>query len=101
MSADGTVSRARGRSRRIDNAALPWRTAGTDGLMSKSLHVSSRDGLYVGLTRFPPGGEIPLHRHDGDEFLYVLEDALDEDSGDLPAGSASHGPPGCVHGHPG
>ena len=30
---------------------------GTDGLMSKSLHASSRDSLYVGLTRFPLSGQ--------------------------------------------
>ena len=49
------------------------------------------------LTRFEPGAELPMHRHAGDELLYVIEGAIADESGTVAAGSVGYRPNGCVH----
>jgi len=49
------------------------------------------------LTRFEPGAVLPMHRHIGDEFLYVIEGAISDESGITAAGSVGYRPNGCVH----
>ena len=49
------------------------------------------------LTRFEPGATLPMHRHAGDEFLYVIEGAISDESGTTSAGSVGYRPHGCVH----
>jgi anti-sigma factor ChrR (cupin superfamily) len=49
------------------------------------------------LTRFEPGATLPMHRHDGDELLYVIEGAISDESGITKAGSVGYRPNGCVH----
>jgi quercetin dioxygenase-like cupin family protein len=42
-------------------------------LMSKNLpDLQGREGLML-LVEYPPGGADPIHRHDADAFVYVLE----------------------------
>lgn len=38
-----------------------------------------------------------MHRHIGDEFLYVIEGAISDESGVTAAGSVGYRPNGCVH----
>jgi anti-sigma factor ChrR (cupin superfamily) len=49
------------------------------------------------LTRFEPGATLPMHRHAGDELLYVIEGAISDESGTTAAGSVGYRPNGCVH----
>jgi len=49
------------------------------------------------LTRFEPGAILPMHRHAGDEFLYVIEGAISDESGTVTAGSVGYRPDGCTH----
>ncbi len=49
------------------------------------------------LTRFEPGAMLPMHRHAGDEFLYVVEGSIADESGTVAAGSVGYRPNGCVH----
>src|ERR1700676_3962757 len=49
------------------------------------------------MTRFEPGATLPMHRHVGDEFLYVIEGAISDESGTTSAGSVGYRPNGCVH----
>ena len=49
------------------------------------------------LTRFEPGATLPMHRHAGDELLYVIEGAISDESGTVAAGSVGYRPNGCVH----
>src|SRR5271165_4112274 len=49
------------------------------------------------ITRFEPGASLPMHRHDGDELLYVIEGAIADESGITAAGSVGYRPNGCVH----
>ncbi|HLW69806.1 MAG TPA: cupin domain-containing protein [Candidatus Binataceae bacterium] len=49
------------------------------------------------LTRFEPGATLPMHRHVGDELLYVIEGAISDESGTVAAGSVGYRPDGCTH----
>src|SRR5215467_5772536 len=49
------------------------------------------------ITRFEPGATLPMHRHVGDELLYVIEGAISDDFGTTTAGNMGYRPDGCVH----
>jgi len=49
------------------------------------------------ITRFEPGATLPMHRHVGDEVLYVIEGAISDEFGTTTAGNVSYRPNGCVH----
>ena len=49
------------------------------------------------LTRFDPGAQLPLHRHVGDELIFVIEGALSDEFGTVTTGSVGYRPDGCVH----
>jgi len=45
-------------------------------LMSKDLpDIPGKEGLAL-LVQYPPGGADPVHRHDADAFVYVLEGSI-------------------------
>jgi anti-sigma factor ChrR (cupin superfamily) len=75
---------------------VPWEDAGP-GLKAKPLWADSptQRRAYVGL--LAAGAGLPLHRHLGDELVYVIEGEVADESGTLMAGQASYRPPGCVH----
>lgn len=75
---------------------IPWQDAGP-GLKAKPLweDPSTQRRAYVGL--LAAGAGLPLHRHLGDELVYVIEGEVADESGALMAGQASYRPPGCVH----
>ena len=49
------------------------------------------------MTRFAPGAQLPLHRHVGDELIFVIEGAVSDESGTVTAGNVGYRPNGCVH----
>jgi anti-sigma factor ChrR (cupin superfamily) len=49
------------------------------------------------LTRFEPGAQLPLHRHVGDELVFVIEGSVSDESGTVTAGNVGYRPNGCVH----
>ena len=49
------------------------------------------------MTRFAPGAQLPLHRHVGDELIFVIEGAVSDESGTVTAGNMGYRPNGCVH----
>ena len=49
------------------------------------------------MTRFAPGAQLPLHRHVGDELIFVMEGAVSDESGTVTAGNVGYRPNGCVH----
>ncbi len=63
----------------------------------KALWSDSATKRRAQLTRFEPGATLPMHRHVGDELLYVIEGAISDESGTLAAGSVGYRPNGCVH----
>jgi len=49
------------------------------------------------LIRFEPGAKPPMHRHVGDELLYVIEGAISDEAGTVTAGNMGYRPNGCTH----
>jgi anti-sigma factor ChrR (cupin superfamily) len=49
------------------------------------------------MVRFSPGAQLPLHRHVGDELIFVIEGAVSDESGTVTAGNVGYRPDGCVH----
>jgi anti-sigma factor ChrR (cupin superfamily) len=49
------------------------------------------------MTRLEPGAQLPLHRHVGDELIFVIEGAVSDESGTVTAGNLGYRPDGCVH----
>src|SRR5499426_2629106 len=49
------------------------------------------------MTHFAPGAQLPLHRHVGDELIFVIEGAISDESGTVAAGNVGYRPDGCVH----
>jgi quercetin dioxygenase-like cupin family protein len=46
------------------------------------------------ITRFEPGATLPMHRHAGDEFLYMIEGSIRDESGTVAAGGVGYRPGG-------
>src|SRR5438477_11941248 len=63
----------------------------------KSLWSDPATKRRAQLTRFEPGASLPMHRHVGDELLYVIEGAISDESGIVAAGGVGYRPDGCVH----
>jgi anti-sigma factor ChrR (cupin superfamily) len=51
----------------------------------------------VALLRYAAGAEVPVHRHDGYEFIYVLEGEQSDERGSYSAGSFVINEPGVSH----
>jgi HTH-type transcriptional repressor of puuD len=57
--------------------------------------------VTTGITEFPPGAGIPLHTHNVEESVFILDGlataVIGEDSFDLGAGDATWAPAGVPH----
>jgi anti-sigma factor ChrR (cupin superfamily) len=85
---------------------VPWRKSTfAEGIEVKDLGTA--DGRSMQLVRFAPGASFPLHRHEGPEFIYLLEGVAIQEGQQLSAGWAAvaamgttdsnfHSPTGCV-----
>lgn len=51
---------------------LPWVEIGI-GVMFKYLTLCEATGAYSLLTKYPPGTELPTHRHSGTVFAYTIQ----------------------------
>lgn len=49
------------------------------------------------MARFAPGAQLPLHRHAGDELIFVIEGAVSDESGTVTVGNVGYRPGGCTH----
>ena len=71
-----------------DGESAPWRPSTlAAGVEVKDLGAAG--GRAMQLVRFPPGAVFPVHRHEGPEFLYVLEGELIQNGNRLGRGWAS------------
>src|SRR5580704_16844552 len=66
-------------------------------IKAKTLWSDPASKRRAQLTRFEPGAVLPMHRHAGDELLYVIEGSITDESGTTAAGSVGYRPNGCVH----
>jgi anti-sigma factor ChrR (cupin superfamily) len=60
------------------------------------LHEAS-DGPRAAILRYAPGAEIPSHRHEGLEYIYVLAGEQSDERGSYSAGSFVVNEPGDTH----
>jgi anti-sigma factor ChrR (cupin superfamily) len=67
------------------------------GIRSKPIWQDPQTNRRALLGRFEPGARIALHRHVGDELIFVIEGASADESGEVPVGDANYRPNGCVH----
>ncbi|MGH8372293.1 MAG: cupin domain-containing protein [Gammaproteobacteria bacterium] len=75
---------------------LPWKPSTfAEGVFVKDVAVT--DGLEMQIVRFQPGAQLPLHRHECPEFIYVLEGELILAGQRLGPGAASVASQGSVH----
>src|SRR6266496_3954724 len=84
------------RSQIISISDLGWQDF-QPGLRFKILWEDKPTKRRAQLTRLEPGAKLPLHRHVGDELIFVLEGAVSDESGAVTAGNVGYRPNGCVH----
>ena len=67
-----------------------------DGVEIHVLH-EALDGARVAILRYRPGAEVPSHRHEGYEYIYVLQGEQSDERGSYGAGSFVVNEPGVSH----
>ena len=63
------------------------------------IHVlhEAPDGARAAILRYAPGAEVPAHRHEGFEYIYVLAGEQGDERGTYATGSFVINEPGTVH----
>jgi anti-sigma factor ChrR (cupin superfamily) len=84
------------RSQTIVLSDIPW-SEGIPGVKQKPIWQDKATKRRAALARFEPGAKLPLHRHDGDELIFVIEGSNADESGEVVAGNMNYRPNGCVH----
>ncbi len=79
-----------------DISAIEW-TQALPGVALKPVWQDTEARRRVVLARFEPGSKLPLHRHDGDELIFVIEGENEDETGPVPTGEMSYRPDGCTH----
>lgn len=80
----------------FDIAAMSW-TEGRPGILQKRFFIDEAANRVGILSRFGPGGELPAHRHRGDELVFVIEGTVEDEAGTLRPGMLGYRPDGCAH----
>ena len=75
---------------------VEW-TSMTPAIKAKALWSDPASKRRAQLTRFDPGATLPMHRHVGDELLFVIEGSIADEHGTTTAGNVGYRPNGCVH----
>jgi hypothetical protein len=79
----------------LDAEATPWRASTfAPGVAVKDL--GRANGRAMQLVHCPPGTVFPVHRHEGPEFVYILEGELLQNGQRLGRGWASVSAAGTV-----
>jgi anti-sigma factor ChrR (cupin superfamily) len=80
----------------IEIAEIAWEPI-TPAIRAKMVWSDPLTKRRAQITRFDPGAHLPMHRHVGDELLYVIEGSVSDESGTVAAGSVGYRPEGCIH----
>jgi anti-sigma factor ChrR (cupin superfamily) len=80
---------------------LPWEEL-MPGIMRKRIWTAplwndSGVARDLSMVRYEPGATAPMHKHLGDEIVFVIEGVLSDEYGDITAGNVGYRPDGCVH----
>lgn len=65
----------------FDASALPWRSAGRDGIAHKAIRFDDERGHYLGLVGFEPMTRSGLHQHRGVATSFFVDGGLSDYSG--------------------
>jgi anti-sigma factor ChrR (cupin superfamily) len=89
-------------SQRISIADKEWQipepgSQGGSRPRAKHLWADPATKRTLALLRFAPGHTSQIHKHVGDELIFVIEGALSDESGTVTAGNVGFRPDGCVH----
>ena len=84
------------RSRIITLSDLPWQER-QPGVRTKAIWEDAATKRRAVMTRIEPEAKLPLHRHVGDELVFVIEGAIADEFGAVTAGNVGYRPDGCVH----
>ena len=84
------------RSRIIAVSDVGWEEY-RPGITFKLLWQDPATKRRAQMTRFAPGANLPLHRHAGDELIFVIEGAVSDEAGTVTVGNVGYRPDGCVH----
>jgi anti-sigma factor ChrR (cupin superfamily) len=84
------------RSQLISVGDRPWQEM-QPGVRMKQLWTDEQTNRRAVLGRIEPGVQPSLHRHVGDELVFVLEGTLADEFGTVTAGNVGYRPNGCVH----
>lgn len=80
----------------FDLATTAWVDA-LPGVRQKRFWADAAAGRSAAFSRFEPGAQLPSHRHDGDELVFVIEGTLEDEAGVLRPGQLGYRPNGCEH----
>lgn len=83
-------------SRVIQVGDLEWQEL-QPGIRMKNLWSDEETKRRAIMTRIEPRAALPMHRHDGDELIFVLEGTLGDEFGTVTAGNIGYRTNGCVH----
>lgn len=63
------------------------------------IHVlhDAADGARAAILRYAPGAQVPAHRHEGYEYIYVIEGEQSDERGSYGAGAFVVNEPGMAH----
>jgi anti-sigma factor ChrR (cupin superfamily) len=67
------------------------------GVRMKTLWEHPETKRRAVMTRIEPDAKLPLHRHVGDELVFVIEGVISDEFGTVTAGNVGYRPNGCVH----
>lgn len=80
----------------LQDTAIVWKPL-REGVSFRPLFQDPDSGYQVGLIRYEPRASMPLHRHVGDEHIYILSGSQQDERGLYPAGSYIYNPEGSEH----
>jgi anti-sigma factor ChrR (cupin superfamily) len=80
----------------ISLSDLAWQER-QPGVRTKTIWEHLESKRRAVMTRIEPDAKLPLHRHVGDELVFVIEGAIADEFGTVTAGNVGYRPDGCVH----
>jgi len=84
------------RSQTFALSDVPWSDV-MPGVRQKQVWQDKATRRRAAIVRFEPGTKLPLHRHVGDELIFVIEGSNADESGEVLTGNLNYRPNGCVH----
>jgi anti-sigma factor ChrR (cupin superfamily) len=80
----------------ISISDLAWQEQ-QPGVRMKTIWEHPETKRRAVMTRIEPDAKLPLHRHVGDELVFVIEGVISDEFGTVTAGNVGYRPNGCVH----